>query len=159
MTSPEQRGNIVIYDSFNTCMDIDLRNITEDGVAMSNLPVDFTVVASTQKTGQSSRPLLIAAKSSDTDNTIKQNENSVIHVSLQGKSGVDQKMSLEERRRQRNKISARNFRARRKEYVQRLETTVQEQQNEILRLNQLLAYFKETNTKLTQEVEQLRLYH
>ncbi|CAG8492429.1 5014_t:CDS:2 [Paraglomus brasilianum] len=181
MTSLEQKGDIAIYDAFNTYMDIDFlrRTVIEEDVetkAMSNLdffqhyikpePVNYkednydsmcavcpsslteNSATSTQKAGQPSRPLVIATKNFDTDNVIKQNENN-----------IDQKMSLKERRKLRNKISARNFRARRKEYIQHLEATVQEQQNEILLLNQTLAYFKESNSRLTHEVEQLREGH
>ncbi|CAG8489411.1 8268_t:CDS:2 [Paraglomus occultum] len=70
--------------------------------------------------------------------------------------GDMKKMSSKERRQLRNKISARNFRVRRKEYIQNLESTNQEQQKEINVLKQALAVLQEENSKLTQEVEQLR---
>jgi len=66
------------------------------------------------------------------------------------------KLSSKERRQIRNKISARNFRVRRKEYIQNLETTKEQQQEEINILRQALLHLQEENTKLQQEVEELR---
>ncbi|RIA83373.1 hypothetical protein C1645_465811 [Glomus cerebriforme] len=66
------------------------------------------------------------------------------------------KLSSKERRQIRNKISARNFRVRRKEYIQNLETTKEQQQEEINLLRQALLHLQEENTKLQQEVEELR---
>ncbi|CAG8568939.1 5089_t:CDS:2 [Diversispora eburnea] len=66
------------------------------------------------------------------------------------------KLSSKERRQLRNKISARNFRVRRKEYIQSLESTKEQQQEEINLLRQALLHLQEENTKLQQEVEELR---
>ncbi|EXX77482.1 hypothetical protein RirG_023380 [Rhizophagus irregularis DAOM 197198w] len=66
------------------------------------------------------------------------------------------KLSSKERRQIRNKISARNFRVRRKEYIQNLETTKEQQQEEINLLRQALLHLQEENTKLQQEIEELR---
>ncbi|CAG8547553.1 1754_t:CDS:2 [Paraglomus brasilianum] len=77
-------------------------------------------------------------------------------ISNDDMAGDLKKMSSKERRQLRNKISARNFRVRRKEYIQNLESTNQEQQKEINMLKQALVVLQEENSKLTQEVEQLR---
>jgi len=66
------------------------------------------------------------------------------------------KLTSKERRQIRNKISARNFRVRRKEYIQNLETTKEQQQEEINLLRQALLHLQEENTKLQQEIEELR---
>ncbi|CAG8572286.1 3932_t:CDS:2 [Acaulospora morrowiae] len=66
------------------------------------------------------------------------------------------KLSSKERRQLRNKISARNFRVRRKEYIQSLESTKEQQQEEINLLRQALLHLQEENNKLQQEVEELR---
>ncbi|CAJ0760947.1 5200_t:CDS:2, partial [Entrophospora sp. SA101] len=66
------------------------------------------------------------------------------------------KLSSKERRQIRNKISARNFRVRRKEYIQSLASLKEQQQEEINILKQALLHLQEENTQLKQEVEDLR---
>ncbi|KAG9303203.1 hypothetical protein G9A89_000738 [Geosiphon pyriformis] len=78
-------------------------------------------------------------------------------TNLDTRSEVElKKLTSKERRQLRNKISARNFRVRRKEYIGNLETTNQEQQEEINLLRQALAHLQEENTKLQEEVKELR---
>ncbi|CAH1755971.1 12508_t:CDS:2 [Entrophospora sp. SA101] len=69
---------------------------------------------------------------------------------------LDIKLSSKERRQLRNKISARNFRVRRKEYIQSLASLKEQQQEEINILKQALLHLQEENTQLKQEVEDLR---
>ncbi|RUS22202.1 hypothetical protein BC937DRAFT_90033 [Endogone sp. FLAS-F59071] len=66
------------------------------------------------------------------------------------------KMTSKERRQMRNKISARNFRVRRKEYISTLEAQVQQHQNEAQQLRDQMSVMEEENKKLRDEVEQLR---
>jgi hypothetical protein len=65
------------------------------------------------------------------------------------------KLTSKERRQLRNKISARNFRVRRKEYISNLESTNQQQLEEINLLRQALLHIQEENSKLKEEVEEL----
>ncbi|CAG8591186.1 7879_t:CDS:2 [Funneliformis caledonium] len=89
-----------------------------------------------------------------TTNSVNSNNNS---QKSDGSNQVDlKKLSSKERRQIRNKISARNFRVRRKEYIQNLETTKEQQQEEINILKQALVHLQEENKKLQQEVDKLR---
>ncbi|CAG8557605.1 7913_t:CDS:2 [Acaulospora colombiana] len=67
-----------------------------------------------------------------TESDQKQTDNSQIDL---------KKLSSKERRQLRNKISARNFRVRRKEYIQSLESTKEQQQEEINLLRQAFKVF------------------
>jgi hypothetical protein len=66
------------------------------------------------------------------------------------------KMTSKERRQMRNKISARNFRVRRKEYISTLEAQVQLHQDEAKQLREQMFVMEEENKKLQEEIEQLR---
>ncbi|CAG8622510.1 14204_t:CDS:2 [Racocetra fulgida] len=91
--------------------------------------------------------VLAALKLSATPNNNKESEHSKLDDSAQ----IDlKKLSSKERRQLRNKISARNFRVRRKE------STKEQQQEEINLLRQALMHLQEENTRLKQEVEELR---
>ncbi|ORX71068.1 hypothetical protein DL89DRAFT_119441 [Linderina pennispora] len=72
--------------------------------------------------------------------------------------GVDLKnMSSKERRQLRNKISARNFRVRRKEYISNLEAEVRQHREEADGLRKELTTSKAENSQLREEVAKLRL--
>ncbi|CAO3595456.1 unnamed protein product [Absidia cylindrospora] len=68
-----------------------------------------------------------------------------------------QHLTSKERRQLRNKISARNFRVRRKEYITELENKVDEQEDEIDKLKQDKKQLNKLNEQLVQEVMQLRM--
>ncbi|ORZ09565.1 hypothetical protein BCR42DRAFT_423668 [Absidia repens] len=68
-----------------------------------------------------------------------------------------QHLTSKERRQLRNKISARNFRVRRKEYITELENKVDEQEDEIEKLKQDNKQLNKLNEQLVQEVMQLRM--
>ncbi|CAI2175602.1 14393_t:CDS:2 [Funneliformis geosporum] len=90
-------------------------------------------------------------KSNETQ-TVNSSTNSVNNAQKSDDNNpVDlKKLSSKERRQIRNKISARNFRVRRKE------TTKEQQQEEINILKQALVHLQEENKKLQQEVDKLR---
>ncbi|ORX96144.1 hypothetical protein K493DRAFT_21255 [Basidiobolus meristosporus CBS 931.73] len=67
-----------------------------------------------------------------------------------------QKLSSKERRQLRNKISARNFRVRRKEYISTLEAQVQQYQSEIKTLRDSLSTVEDENSKLRSELAEMR---
>ncbi|CAG8689105.1 8480_t:CDS:2 [Cetraspora pellucida] len=97
--------------------------------------------------------ILATLKLSATPNNNKESD----HGKLDDNAQIDlKKLSSKERRQLRNKISARNFRVRRKEYIQSLESTKEQQQEEINLLRQALMHLQEENTRLKQEVEELR---
>ncbi|KAL1916882.1 uncharacterized protein VTP21DRAFT_5079 [Calcarisporiella thermophila] len=66
------------------------------------------------------------------------------------------KMSSKEKRQLRNKISARNFRVRRKEYITSLEEQIEYQKKEVAELREELRQAQEENERLRTEVENLR---
>ncbi|CAO3628346.1 unnamed protein product [Cunninghamella echinulata] len=66
-------------------------------------------------------------------------------------------MTAKERRQIRNKISARNFRVRRKEYINQLENKVDEQEDEIDQLKQENKKLQALNGQLMEEIMQLKL--
>ncbi|KAI8333987.1 hypothetical protein BC941DRAFT_339084, partial [Chlamydoabsidia padenii] len=68
-----------------------------------------------------------------------------------------QNLTSKEKRQLRNKISARNFRVRRKEYITQLENKVDEQEDEIDSLKQDNKRLTGLNEQLLQEVMELRL--
>ncbi|ORY98091.1 hypothetical protein BCR43DRAFT_563406 [Syncephalastrum racemosum] len=65
-------------------------------------------------------------------------------------------MTSKERRQLRNKISARNFRVRRKEYIEQLEGQVQQKDEEIQSLREANKRLTEMNQQLEQELQQWR---
>ncbi|KAK9768707.1 hypothetical protein K7432_000460 [Basidiobolus ranarum] len=67
-----------------------------------------------------------------------------------------QNLSSKERRQLRNKISARNFRVRRKEYISTLELQVQQHQNEIKSIRDSLSKAEDENKRLRLELEAMR---
>ncbi|KAJ1961882.1 hypothetical protein GGI12_002993 [Dipsacomyces acuminosporus] len=72
--------------------------------------------------------------------------------------GVDMKnLTSKERRQLRNKISARNFRVRRKEYITNLEAEVRMHKEEADGLRKDLASSKKENLQLREEIQRLRL--
>ncbi|KAI7876014.1 hypothetical protein K492DRAFT_210642 [Lichtheimia hyalospora FSU 10163] len=71
--------------------------------------------------------------------------------------GIDiKKLTPKERRQLRNKISARNFRVRRKEYINTLEAQVEDHKQHADRLQSRLDDVEEENKQLRQEVDTLR---
>jgi uncharacterized coiled-coil protein SlyX len=62
-------------------------------------------------------------------------------------------LSSKERRQMRNKISARNFRVRRKEYIQQLEQQAAEQQHEMQVLKNRIVQLESENSKCREELE------
>ncbi|KAJ1677478.1 hypothetical protein EV182_006090 [Spiromyces aspiralis] len=71
--------------------------------------------------------------------------------------GIDPKsLSPKERRQLRNKISARNFRVRRKEYIHSLEDQVRQYRDENTSLSSELRLVKAENTQLKDELRSLR---
>ncbi|KAI8065870.1 hypothetical protein BC940DRAFT_303067 [Gongronella butleri] len=66
-------------------------------------------------------------------------------------------LSAKERRQLRNKISARNFRVRRKEYISQLEQKVEEQEDEISALKHELKKIKEMNDQLVGDLASSRV--
>ncbi|KAI7853609.1 hypothetical protein BDC45DRAFT_536304 [Circinella umbellata] len=66
------------------------------------------------------------------------------------------KLSSKQRRQLRNKISARNFRVRRKEYIEQLESQVEEQDKEIEQLKLVNTKLEKTNQELFQELQYWR---
>ncbi|KAK9763255.1 hypothetical protein K7432_010238 [Basidiobolus ranarum] len=67
-----------------------------------------------------------------------------------------QNLSSKERRQLRNKISARNFRVRRKEYISTLEQQVQQHQNEIKSLRESMTKAEDENKRLRLELTEMR---
>ncbi|CDS09537.1 hypothetical protein LRAMOSA10897 [Lichtheimia ramosa] len=67
------------------------------------------------------------------------------------------KMTSKERRQLRNKISARKFRSRKKEYVTTLENDLQRQKHENERLNLEVSFIRENADKLQKERDDLKL--
>ncbi|ORY02977.1 hypothetical protein K493DRAFT_311865 [Basidiobolus meristosporus CBS 931.73] len=67
-----------------------------------------------------------------------------------------QNLSSKERRQLRNKISARNFRVRRKEYISTLEQQVQQYQNEIKSIRDSMSRMEDENKRLRLELEAMR---
>ncbi|KAI7879038.1 hypothetical protein K492DRAFT_189102 [Lichtheimia hyalospora FSU 10163] len=67
------------------------------------------------------------------------------------------KMTSKERRQLRNKISARKFRSRKKEYVTTLEHDLQHQKHENERLNLEVSFIRENADKLQKERDDLKL--
>ncbi|KAI7872392.1 hypothetical protein BDF14DRAFT_1752900 [Spinellus fusiger] len=71
--------------------------------------------------------------------------------------GIDiKKLTPKERRQLRNKISARNFRVRRKEYITTLEEQVDTHKKHAERLQDRLGYVEDENKQLRTEVDHLR---
>ncbi|KAG0799814.1 hypothetical protein G6F22_002854 [Rhizopus arrhizus] len=71
--------------------------------------------------------------------------------------GIDlKKMSPKERRQLRNKISARNFRVRRKEYITSLEEQVAEHKKTMKELKQRLSRVEDENKALQKEMDMLK---
>ncbi|KAF9352084.1 hypothetical protein BGX34_000184 [Mortierella sp. NVP85] len=66
------------------------------------------------------------------------------------------KMTSKERRQLRNKISARNFRVRRKEYIFTLEGQVQQHKTEARHLREAVTVIQEENHRLKNELEMVR---
>ncbi|KAJ8652652.1 hypothetical protein O0I10_011730 [Lichtheimia ornata] len=66
------------------------------------------------------------------------------------------KMTAKERRQLRNKISARNFRVRRKEYIEQLEYQISKQDKELALLRESNARLEKVNQELLLEVERWR---
>ncbi|KAF9577064.1 hypothetical protein BGW38_007970, partial [Lunasporangiospora selenospora] len=66
------------------------------------------------------------------------------------------KMTSKERRQLRNKISARNFRVRRKEYIVTLEGQVLQHKTEARHLREAVTLVQEENLRLKDELEQMR---
>ncbi|ORX93506.1 hypothetical protein K493DRAFT_315976 [Basidiobolus meristosporus CBS 931.73] len=67
-----------------------------------------------------------------------------------------QNLSSKERRQLRNKISARNFRVRRKEYISTLEQQVQQHQNELKSLRESMSKAEDENKRLRRELLEMR---
>lgn len=67
------------------------------------------------------------------------------------------KLSSKERRQLRNKVSARNFRVRRKEYITHLETLVNERSFETSSLRRQVDSLRYENDELTRELNRLRV--
>ncbi|ORX44092.1 hypothetical protein DM01DRAFT_1386947 [Hesseltinella vesiculosa] len=67
------------------------------------------------------------------------------------------KLTAKERRQVRNKISARNFRVRRKEYISQLEQKVDEQDEEIMALKQDMRRLKQLNEQILTDLASSRL--
>ncbi|KAG0371617.1 hypothetical protein BGX24_001426 [Mortierella sp. AD032] len=63
------------------------------------------------------------------------------------------KMTSKERRQLRNKISARNFRVRRKEYINTLEGQVEQHKTEARHLREAVTYIQAENQRLKEELE------
>ncbi|ORY97004.1 hypothetical protein BCR41DRAFT_231561 [Lobosporangium transversale] len=63
------------------------------------------------------------------------------------------KMTSKERRQLRNKISARNFRVRRKEYIEQLESQVEQHKTEARHLREAVAVVHAENKRLREELE------
>ncbi|RHZ52172.1 hypothetical protein Glove_464g20 [Diversispora epigaea] len=122
--------------------------IIEDKV--SSLPDSTLPANSTLTTSRS------ATSTSNNSNATSNNANDGQKLTDDNNQIDLKKLSSKERRQLRNKISARNFRVRRKEYIQSLESTKEQQQEEINLLRQALLHLQEENTKLQQEVEELR---
>ncbi|KAI8141254.1 hypothetical protein BJV82DRAFT_658631 [Fennellomyces sp. T-0311] len=66
------------------------------------------------------------------------------------------KLTSKQRRQLRNKISARNFRVRRKEYIEQLEAQVDEQDKEINKLREANTQLEKVNQELFQELQYWR---
>ncbi|KAG0050648.1 hypothetical protein BGZ83_004581 [Gryganskiella cystojenkinii] len=66
------------------------------------------------------------------------------------------KMTSKERRQLRNKISARNFRVRRKEYIGTLEGQVEQHKSEARQLREAVTYVHEENKRLKDELESMK---
>ncbi|CAG8730006.1 8948_t:CDS:2 [Gigaspora margarita] len=97
--------------------------------------------------------VLATLKLSATPNNSKESDQN----KLEDNNQIDlKKLSSKERRQLRNKISARNFRVRRKEYIQSLESTKEQQQEEINLLRQALVHLQEENTRLQEENSRLQ---
>ncbi|ORX94952.1 hypothetical protein K493DRAFT_220283 [Basidiobolus meristosporus CBS 931.73] len=95
-------------------------------------------------------------KKSSPKNTPRTTRGSSIEVELDPNDPDIQKLSSKERRQLRNKISARNFRVRRKEYIATLEAQVQQYQSEVKSLRESFNQVEDENTKLRTELEQMR---
>ncbi|KAF9977358.1 hypothetical protein BGZ73_006227 [Actinomortierella ambigua] len=66
------------------------------------------------------------------------------------------KMTSKERRQLRNKISARNFRVRRKEYISTLEGQVQQHKTEARHLREAVTLVQDENLRLKKELEEVK---
>ncbi|KAI9489920.1 hypothetical protein BDB00DRAFT_840656 [Zychaea mexicana] len=66
------------------------------------------------------------------------------------------KLTSKQRRQMRNKISARNFRVRRKEYIEQLEAQVERQDKELLELRTTNSKLEKANQELFQELQYWR---
>lgn len=67
------------------------------------------------------------------------------------------KLSSKERRQLRNKVSARNFRERRKEYITHLETLVSKHQNEAIHYKKQVDVLKSEKDELASELSRLKI--
>lgn len=68
-----------------------------------------------------------------------------------------QNLSAKERRQIRNKVSARNFRVRRKEYITHLESIVKQQSSSAASLARELATVREENARLVSQLEKFKI--
>ncbi|CAG8497731.1 11745_t:CDS:2 [Ambispora leptoticha] len=121
-----------------------------DNKLKSSMELQIPKTISNSRSGGSS----IASPSSPPPTQNNQHHSS---TSTETRNDVDlKKLTSKERRQLRNKISARNFRVRRKEYISNLESTNQQQEEEINLLRQALTHLQEENSKLQEEVKELR---
>ncbi|KAF9427534.1 hypothetical protein BGZ76_002303 [Entomortierella beljakovae] len=107
-----------------------------------------------------------AASDDESDLEGEQNESSEQTHGLKTQPGIKtddipsstdlKKMTSKERRQLRNKISARNFRVRRKEYIFTLEGQVLQHKTEARHLREAVTLVQEENLKLKGELEQVR---
>ncbi|KAF9933810.1 hypothetical protein FBU30_004409 [Linnemannia zychae] len=98
-----------------------------------------------------------AAMDSDSDNEGGSNQIAKASDSMKPSPSELKKMTSKERRQLRNKLSARNFRVRRKEYIGTLETQVKEARREAAELQKKLAQSELNCQFLRQELETVRL--
>ncbi|KAJ1919609.1 hypothetical protein H4219_001857 [Mycoemilia scoparia] len=131
-----------LVNNDSTAMDVETPSVNKKAT---------TTTAATRKTSVSSKaPQAKQTFKSSTDNvSSKENDDEL--------DGIDIKsLSSKERRQLRNKISARNFRVRRKEYIGNLEGQVKQYQDENKKLTSELSRVKGENVQLRDELQLLR---
>ncbi|RUS19653.1 hypothetical protein BC937DRAFT_87154 [Endogone sp. FLAS-F59071] len=124
-----------------------------DGKAMSMEAAVAVLAASSQQ--QIAKPAQQAAKAPSRTQRASSMDSDDEPILITDPADL-KKMTSKERRQLRNKISARNFRVRRKEYISTLEAQVQQHQDEANQLRERMTVLEEENRQLREEVEQLR---
>jgi len=148
---PRHSGSLSVSDHHNptTPTSDDAKSPGDRRTALQTIQEKNELLIKTQVTAKTSKsfpllPDLLSLKQAE-------DEDEKILASEEGK-----RLNPRERRQLRNKVSARNFRVRRKEYIGHLENLVESQNQEIETLRQSLNNVQLENTQLRQESGFLR---